>query len=113
MFDTQIDTLDAVATLGAVDEARAVSERAEVRILQAALHWADLHATVDETQVALPGCEQLVLLGGAGTPEVAEFAPAELGAVLAISPFAASRLVGGRTGPAAPAPAAVGTDAGW
>ena len=64
-----------------------------MRILQAAVHWADLHATVDETQVALPGCEQLVLLGGAGTPEVAEFAPAELGAVLAISPFAASRLV--------------------
>ena len=42
---------------------------------------------------ALPGCERLIRLGGAGTPEVAEFATAELGAVLGISTHAADALV--------------------
>ncbi len=41
----------------------------------------------------LPGSEQLVRFGGAGTPGVAEFAPAELGVVLATSTHAAERLV--------------------
>ena len=41
----------------------------------------------------MPGMEQLVQLGGDGTPEVAEFAPAELGAELAMSPFAARQLI--------------------
>ncbi|MEP6667326.1 MAG: hypothetical protein ABJA81_12835, partial [Nocardioidaceae bacterium] len=87
MFDTQMGDLDAVATLAAVYEARAVSNRAEVRILQAAMRWADLHGHLEENEagVSLPGTERLVRLGGAGTPEVAEFAPAELGAVLAMS----------------------------
>jgi hypothetical protein len=94
MFDTDPTQLDAAALLADVEFARAVSEQAEIRILADAAHWADLHAVVDETQVALPGCEQLVFLGGFGTPEVAEFAPAELGAVLAISPHSAARLIG-------------------
>ena len=33
-------------------------------------------------------------MGGDGTPEVAEFAPAELGAELQMSPHAAGRLIG-------------------
>jgi hypothetical protein len=38
--------------------------------------------------------ERLVLLGGEGTPEVAEFAAAELGAELQMSPWAAAQLIG-------------------
>ncbi|MGH3506748.1 MAG: hypothetical protein ACRDO2_06045, partial [Nocardioidaceae bacterium] len=44
--------------------------------------------------VSLPGTERLVQLGGEGCPEVAEFAPAELGPVLAMSPAAAAVLIG-------------------
>ncbi len=93
MFDTDPTHFEADALLSDVASARAVSEQAEVRILVDAAHWADLHTVVDETEVSLPGTERLVSLGGAGTPEVAEFAPAELGAVLALSPYAASQLV--------------------
>ncbi len=96
MFDIDFTALDATATLATAAEARAVSERAEVAVLQSAARWADLHGHLDDADpgLALPGTERLVRLGGAGTPEVAEFAPAELGAVLAVSPFAAARLVG-------------------
>ena len=44
--------------------------------------------------VSLPGTERLVQLGGEGCPEVAEFAPAELGPVMAMSPAAAAVLIG-------------------
>ncbi len=95
MFDIDFTALDADATLATAGSARAVAERAEVVVLQAAAHWADLHGNlgVDPDSHALPGMEQLVQLGGDGTPEVAEFAPAELGAELAMSPFAARQLI--------------------
>ncbi len=63
-------------------------------MLQTAAHWADLHSELARaTSPLLPGSEQLVRFGGAGTPGVAEFAPAELGVVLATSTTAAERLV--------------------
>ncbi len=95
MFDIDFTALDADATLATAGSARAVAERAEVVVLQAAAHWADLHGDLDTDpdRHALPGMEQLVQLGGDGTPEVAEFAPAELGAELAMSPFAARQLI--------------------
>jgi Domain of unknown function (DUF222) len=40
------------------------------------------------------GGERLVRIGGVGTPDVAEFAPAELGAVLGTSPESAASLIG-------------------
>ena len=78
-----------------VERARASAERAEAEILRAAAHWADLNSQPEAADggIALPGCERLVQLGGAGTPPVAEFAPAELGAVLAVSEFSGGRLV--------------------
>ena len=96
MFVTDPAVLDAEATLADVVVARRVAEQAEVRILCDAARWADLHARLDnaDTGVSLPGTEQLVSLGGVGTPGVAEFAAAELGAVLGISPGAAAVLVG-------------------
>lgn len=94
MFERDLSVLDADATLLAAREARAIADRAETRLLEAAAHWADLHGVVEQSASSLPGMEQLLLLGGVGTPEVAEFAPAELGAELAMSPFSAGKLVG-------------------
>ncbi len=95
MFDIDFTALDADGTLATAGTARAVAERAEVVVLQAAAHWADLHGDLDHDHDgrSLPGMEQLGQLGGDGTPGVAEFAPAELGAELAMSPFAARQLI--------------------
>ena len=46
------------------------------------------------TRTVVGGTERLVPLAGAGAPAVAEFAPAELGAALGMSTFAAGVLVG-------------------
>ncbi len=95
MFDSDLSALDAMATLSYVETARAAADRAEVEILHAAAHWADLHGEpARSTSPLLPGSEKLVRFGGDGTPAVAEFAPAELGVVLATSSSAAERLVG-------------------
>ena len=98
MFDIDLSRLDPDATLAFVGRSRAAADRLETGILAAAAHWADLHGALDPDpdspdSHALPGMEQLVQLGGAGTPVVAEFAPAELGAELAMSPFAARQLI--------------------
>ncbi len=95
MFDIDFTALDADATLATAGSARAVAERAEVVVLQAAAHWADLHGDLERPadHRSLPGMEQLVRLGGDGTPELAEFAPAELGAELAMSSYAARQLI--------------------
>ena len=95
MFDVDLAAADGHATLDAAAEARAVSDAADVRLLSAAARWADLHGEVEtlESGAALPGLERLVQLGGDGTPEVAEFAAAELAAVLGMSTWAGQRLV--------------------
>jgi len=96
MFDTDLSGFDADATLDFAGRSRAEADRLETGILVAAAHWADLHGDLDHDPDgrALPGMEQLVQVGGDGTPQVAEFAPAELGAELAMSPFAARQLIG-------------------
>jgi Domain of unknown function (DUF222) len=59
-----------------------------------ASHWADLHGELDRaSSPALPGAEQMIRFGGDGTPEVAEFAPCELGAVLEVSTDSATALI--------------------
>ncbi|MEJ7690488.1 MAG: DUF222 domain-containing protein [Nocardioidaceae bacterium] len=96
MFDTQIDDLDADQTLTRAIELRALACKAEVALIGTAAHWADLHGVLDSVgaaSVALPGTEGLVEFGGDGTPGVCEFAPAELGAELALSVYAATSLV--------------------
>ncbi len=89
----QVDELDADRTLSEVDDTRRAVNRAEARQLALAAHWADLHAVLD-TPAATPGGQRLVRLGGDGTPEVLEFAAAELGAVLRIGDHTAARLIG-------------------
>ena len=95
MFDMRPEVLDADGVLSDVVAARAASDRCEVRVLEDALRWADLHGTVVRlaSGAALPGLERLVQVGGVGTPEVAEFAAAELAAVLGVSTWSGQRLV--------------------
>jgi hypothetical protein len=94
--DPDLSILDADALLSAAETNERVPQAAEARRLAIAATWADLHGFLDDPErcAVLPGAERLIRLGGDGTPEVAEFAPAELGAVLGISPHAAESLVG-------------------
>jgi hypothetical protein len=108
MIDTEwIDELDgdtaADALVAVRDELRAVEAK---RLLMAA-HWADLHASEDLTDaelalsprsasgrvLVLPGCERMVPAGAAGTPEIEEFAAAELAALLGVSTGTGDQLI--------------------
>ena len=92
-----MDDLDPPGALAAATTRRRAADRAEAELLALAAHWADLHAVLpgtDAARIAVPGTERLVRLAGEGTPEVAEFAPAELAAALSLSSFAGACLVG-------------------
>ena len=89
--DGVLDTLDAVSRL------HAVRADADAGLFELAAHFADQHAgeslATTGSSAVLPGLERSVRVGGAGTPAVAEFAFAELGARMQMSPFSARRLV--------------------
>src|SRR5215212_7148739 len=82
MFDSEPGELDAAATMSLVSSAHRLVTEQECHLLELAAHWADLHhpASQSVTERALPGAERAWMLGGEGTPEVLEFAVAELGA---------------------------------
>jgi hypothetical protein len=82
MFDKQPGGPDAATTLSLVARARRLVLGLECQQLELAAHWADLHHPDSQVPVekTLPGAEQGRQLGGDGTPEVLEFAAAELGA---------------------------------
>jgi hypothetical protein len=67
----------------------------EVELLRVAYQWAVVHdpSRLDPGQADLPGREKARRLGGEGTPEVCEFAAAELGARIGRSPYAAAQLM--------------------
>jgi hypothetical protein len=65
----------------------------QVRELQLAAQWADLHGTIEAFPSGGPGCERLITVGGDGTPQVGEFAPAEFGAVLGLSTVSGRNLI--------------------
>ncbi len=95
------DGLDAAGVLAVAVQRRRAADAAEADLLALAAHWADLHAVLRgqdaagfESGCLVGGVERLVPLAGDGTPEVAEFAPAELGAALGMSTYAAGVLVG-------------------
>jgi hypothetical protein len=90
----QLAAFDPGATLAAAETNERELTAAEHRRLALAAHWADLHGHLDQAgSSALPGAERLLPLGGDGTPEVAEFCPAELAAVLGISAYAGAQLI--------------------
>ncbi len=81
--------VDAVSGAELLDTADALARAAlevEARLLVVAAQWAVLNGpeTVDAEQAELPGRQTARRYGGAGTPEVASFAPAELGARIAV-----------------------------
>ena len=87
MFDSQVGEPDAAATLSLVAAAhRQVCER-ECWWVELAAHWADLHHPDSQAPAGstLPGADQGRQLGGEGTPQVLEFAAAELAARLETS----------------------------
>jgi hypothetical protein len=93
VFENDLAELDAAGTLEAAAANEHTLTTAEVRRLQLAAHWADLHAGEAVAQSPIRGLERPVRLGGENTPTVGDFAPAELGCVLGISDGAASRLI--------------------
>ena len=82
MFDSQAGGADAATTLSLVSRAHHQVLEHECALIELAAHWADLHHPDSQPSPAkpLPGTEQGRQLGGQGTPEVLEFAAAELGA---------------------------------
>ena len=83
MFDSEAGGPDAATTLSLVSRAHHQVLEQECALVELAAHWADLHYPDSQPPPAgkpLPGREQGRLLGGQGTPEVLEFAAAELGA---------------------------------
>lgn len=87
--------LDGAAAAAAIDDAHAGVLERECRLFQLAAHWADLHSpdSLEPVQTVLAGAERGRVLGGAGTPEVLEFAAEELGARLEMSGLAAELLM--------------------
>ncbi|GAA1389299.1 DUF222 domain-containing protein [Luteococcus peritonei] len=88
------ELVSSAQTVDAMMTARRRAWMAEAESFMLAAHFADLHAVVDASGIALPGAERLVRLGGDGTPEVAEFAPLEIAAALTISVEAARVMIG-------------------
>jgi hypothetical protein len=88
--------VDAAAVLElAAGNFRARTQESCAQLLVAAL-WADLHSGRGPGQAAgggLPGGERLKETGGEGTPDMLEFAAAELGAVQHTTTTAARNLI--------------------
>src|SRR2546427_8283366 len=92
MFEDDLGELATADLLAAAAEFGQIQERAAVRILEAALAFADRNAVIRGEP--LPGSERIHVYGGEGCPGVAEFAPIEFGAVLGMSSGAAAALIG-------------------
>jgi Domain of unknown function (DUF222) len=94
VFENDLVELDASGTLAAADANEHILIAAEIRRLQIADHWADLHPGEAIVESRVPGVERPVRLGGDGTPTIGDFAAAELGCALRMSDGSASRLIG-------------------
>ena len=86
-----IERLDADATLTYVQAVRRQQAWTESLGLEAVAHFAELRDSVPER--GIPGAEELVQLGGEGTPECGSFAADELGPELRVSRHSAARLM--------------------
>jgi hypothetical protein len=89
-----LDDLAGGELLDEVARLHRAREQASAQILVAATEWAYQHSEQRfDLGLVNRGGERFVRLGGEGTPRVAEFAPAVLGARLQLSPYAAARLI--------------------
>ena len=97
MFDI-FGELDPAAVVHRAVDRRRAADAAEAELLGLAAHWADLHPVPvgDDSpdRVRVAGVERSMPLAGPGTPEVAEFAAAELASALGLSTAAGQLLVG-------------------
>ena len=104
MFENDLAELSTPDLLESAAAHRAEADRLEARLLEHAQHYADHHhptfrrhsdrADADATTAAGDGRERSIVLGGDGCPPIAEFAPAEFGVMLGISPGAAADYIG-------------------
>ncbi|RZT26301.1 uncharacterized protein DUF222 [Kribbella sp. VKM Ac-2569] len=92
MFDEDLEELETADLLAAASQFGRIQDRAAVRVLEAALVFADRNGEV--YREPRPGYEQIHVYGGDGCPGVAEFAPIEFGAVMRMSSGAAAALIG-------------------
>lgn len=96
MDRTRFEGLDAVEASDALAASTRKILAAEAEQFFLAAHWADLHApefVQDHAPRALPGTERVVWSGADGTPQIGEFAAAELAALLGRSTGAGEQLV--------------------
>lgn len=101
METTRLDPGSARQCADALVGSRARILAAEADQLALVAHWADLHGAPSDPDAVvaalsagvLPGTERLRRAGGDGTPEVGEFAAAELGVLLGSSTPAAANLI--------------------
>ncbi|QNE20066.1 hypothetical protein F1D05_21810 [Kribbella qitaiheensis] len=97
MFESNLEELDARATLASAAHLHEQRKRIDVALIEHALHFADLHpdpATIPGHPSPAPGGERGKVYGGHGCPGVAEFAPAEFGAVTGRGKVAAAHYIG-------------------
>ncbi len=89
------DGLSGAQLLDTADALARVILEAESNLLLVAAQWAVVNGpdTVDPEQANLQGRQTLKRYGGSGTPQVASFAPAELGARMGRSTWAGEQLV--------------------
>ena len=92
---TAIDELTEAELLDHADEVSRIQRECEAQVLRIAVQQAILHNpdTLDPELSKLPGRERARQFGGVGTPDVAEFAAADLGARLGISSGSAHSLM--------------------
>ncbi|WUJ70900.1 hypothetical protein OG809_38120 [Kribbella soli] len=98
MFDTDLSELSTADLLESAAEHRAMANQADARLLQHAQIYADrFHPStcpVRPGRRSSDGRERAVVLGGDGCPQIAEFAIAEFGVMLGISPMVARQFLG-------------------
>lgn len=88
-----MDGLGPRETLAALEQSSLQQVRAECAQLELVVHWALQHAGQAVRPGVVPGLERPLRFGGEGTPEVAEFAPVDIGAVLGLADWQARALV--------------------
>ncbi|PUA81806.1 DUF222 domain-containing protein [Nocardioides currus] len=90
-----LDEMTEAQLLDHADEVSRTQRKCEAQVLRIAAQTAVLNSpeTIDPDVARLPGRERVVRFGGVGTPDVAEFAAAALGARLEISSGSARSLM--------------------
>jgi len=98
MFEEDLAALSTADLLESAAWHRALANRADARLLEHAQLYADrFHPDVCPVRPGRRTCdgrERAVVLGGDGCPEIAEFAVAEFGAMLGVSPRVGAAFIG-------------------